>query len=168
MGSRDTDSTTLSLHWHQMEMSDQLHALAALSPDKNRSTHCAGGWVSPRGDIKVLEKRNISCPLPRFECRVFCLLTQTLYRLRYPVLIKYLTKTQDLNSACQEARSVHLGTRFGIEKHLSSQFKLCLCCPHYTVKFGLRARQLRECIKIVCVCDFRHVKEKGYSRPYRL
>jgi hypothetical protein len=44
-----------------MEMSGQFHALAALSPDKNCS-HCLGGWVSPRGVINVLDKRNISCP----------------------------------------------------------------------------------------------------------
>lgn len=55
-------------------------------------------------------------------------------------IIQYLTKTQDLNSAHQEAWSVQLGTRFSIEKHLSSQFKLCLCCPHYSVKSDLRAR----------------------------
>jgi hypothetical protein len=41
-----------------MEMSGQLHASAALPPEK----HCIGGWVGPRAGLDVMGKIKISCP----------------------------------------------------------------------------------------------------------
>jgi hypothetical protein len=46
-----------------MEMSNQLHALAALSLGKNHSTHWTEAWVVPKiPSLDVLNKRKISCP----------------------------------------------------------------------------------------------------------
>jgi len=47
-----------------MEMSDSLHASAALPPVKRDSgTHWIGGWVGPRTDLDgVAKRRGIPCP----------------------------------------------------------------------------------------------------------
>jgi hypothetical protein len=45
-----------------MELSGQLHALAALHPGKEPSgTHCIGGWVGPRASLDAVEK-NLELP----------------------------------------------------------------------------------------------------------
>jgi len=49
-----------------MEVSDQLHAPAALPPGKEPpGTHWIGGWVGPRAVLDAVEKRKI--PSPRRE-----------------------------------------------------------------------------------------------------
>jgi hypothetical protein len=58
-----------------MEVSGQLHSLAALRPGRAPGTHCIGGWVDNRTGLDKVENRRIS-PLPGLELR--------LYRLRYP------------------------------------------------------------------------------------
>jgi hypothetical protein len=43
-----------------MEVRGQLHAHTALPPGKQPpGTHCIGGWVGPRTDLDVMEKRKI-------------------------------------------------------------------------------------------------------------
>jgi hypothetical protein len=45
-----------------MEVSSELHALAALPPGKNHGTHRIGGWIGPRAGLDTLEKRmSYSC-----------------------------------------------------------------------------------------------------------
>jgi hypothetical protein len=48
-----------------MEVSDQLHAPAALPPGKEPGTHWIGGWVGPRAVLNTVVKRKI--PGPRRE-----------------------------------------------------------------------------------------------------
>jgi len=45
-----------------MEMSDQLHAPAALPTEKASSTHWEGGWVDLRQGLNAVAKRKIPCP----------------------------------------------------------------------------------------------------------
>ena len=52
-----------------MEASGQYDAPAALRPGKNPGTRRRGGSVGTRHDLEVLEKRNISDPLPGYEPR---------------------------------------------------------------------------------------------------
>jgi len=42
-----------------MEVSGQLHTLAALLPGKEPHTHCIGGWMYPRAGLVVVSKMNI-------------------------------------------------------------------------------------------------------------
>jgi hypothetical protein len=45
-----------------MEMSGQLHSLAALLPEKEPGTHMLGGWVGPRAGLDVVGKRkSLAC-----------------------------------------------------------------------------------------------------------
>jgi hypothetical protein len=50
-----------------MEVGGQLHALAALPPEKEPlpGTHWIGGWVGPRAVLDAVMKRKI--PSPRME-----------------------------------------------------------------------------------------------------
>lgn len=45
-----------------MEVSGQLHTLAALPPGKDHGTHWIGGPMGPKAGLDVLEKEKISCP----------------------------------------------------------------------------------------------------------
>jgi hypothetical protein len=45
-----------------MEVSGQLHALAALPPGKDPGTHWIGGWVGPRAVLDPVVKRKIPNP----------------------------------------------------------------------------------------------------------
>jgi hypothetical protein len=45
-----------------MEVSSQLHTLAALPVGKNPGTHWVGGWVCPGAGLDILEKSKISFP----------------------------------------------------------------------------------------------------------
>jgi hypothetical protein len=42
-----------------MEVSDQLHAPAALPRERDPGTLCIGGWVGPRAVLDVVVKRKI-------------------------------------------------------------------------------------------------------------
>jgi len=42
-----------------MEMSDQSHAHAVLSPGKNHDTHLVEGWVGPTAGLGVMKERKI-------------------------------------------------------------------------------------------------------------
>jgi hypothetical protein len=42
-----------------LEMCDELHALAALPPEKEPGTHWIGGWVGPRTGLGDVEKRKM-------------------------------------------------------------------------------------------------------------
>jgi len=49
-----------------MEVSDQIHAPAALSPGKGPlRTHWIGGWVGPRAGLDAMVKRKIPSPQHR-------------------------------------------------------------------------------------------------------
>jgi hypothetical protein len=45
-----------------MEMSDQVHAPAALSPRKKPGIRCKESWVGPRACVDILENRITSRP----------------------------------------------------------------------------------------------------------
>jgi len=45
-----------------MEMSIYPHTLVALHLRNNPHTHGIGGWVGPRADLDILEKKNIAYP----------------------------------------------------------------------------------------------------------
>jgi hypothetical protein len=45
-----------------MEVSGQLHAPAALPPEKQPPVPIIRGWVGPRAGLDVTEKIEISCP----------------------------------------------------------------------------------------------------------
>ena len=45
-----------------MEVSGQLHATAASSPEKKTGTHWIGLWMGPRFGLDVLEKRKSLTP----------------------------------------------------------------------------------------------------------
>jgi len=45
-----------------MELTDKLHAPAAILPGKNTGTQSTGDWVVPKAGLNVLEKRKILCP----------------------------------------------------------------------------------------------------------
>jgi hypothetical protein len=45
-----------------MEVSGQLHAPAALPPEKAPGTHWIGGWVGPRAVLEAVVKRKIPSP----------------------------------------------------------------------------------------------------------
>ena len=66
---------------HQMEVSGQHHAPAALLPGKTPGIHWTWGWVYPRVGLYVLNKKQIS-HLPRFELRTFQSIAYPLYGLR--------------------------------------------------------------------------------------
>jgi hypothetical protein len=67
-----------------MEVSDQLHAPAALLRGKNSGIHWIGGWVDPTAGLVVVKLKFLS--LPGLELRPLGRPTrsQSLYRLRYP------------------------------------------------------------------------------------
>lgn len=44
-----------------MEVSGQLHALAALPPGNNPDTHWIGVWVGPKASLDVLQKSLLAC-----------------------------------------------------------------------------------------------------------
>jgi hypothetical protein len=44
-----------------MDMSGQLHTFAALPPGKDSGTHRVGGWIGPRADVDVFERRKYLC-----------------------------------------------------------------------------------------------------------
>jgi hypothetical protein len=41
-----------------MNVNDQHHALAALTPEKNPSTRCKGRLMGPRAGVEILVKKN--------------------------------------------------------------------------------------------------------------
>jgi hypothetical protein len=45
-----------------MELSGQLHAPAALSPEKDPGTHWTGSWVGTKADLDAVDKFVIACP----------------------------------------------------------------------------------------------------------
>jgi hypothetical protein len=48
---------------YNMEKSGHLHVPAALTPGGiTHGTHCTGGWVAPRADLDVTEKRESLAP----------------------------------------------------------------------------------------------------------
>jgi len=54
-----------------MEVNGQNHALAALPPGNNTSTHRIGGCEGPRARLDVLEKKTISfCPYWKLNPRL--------------------------------------------------------------------------------------------------
>jgi len=62
-----------------MEMSDQPHAHAVLSPGKNHDTHRIEGWVGPTDGLSVMKARKISLPCRNSSPSFFMLLAQLLY-----------------------------------------------------------------------------------------
>jgi hypothetical protein len=51
-----------------MQVSGQLHALAALHLEETLGTHWIGGWMDPSVGLDTVAKRKIhSLPLPKFE-----------------------------------------------------------------------------------------------------
>jgi hypothetical protein len=46
-----------------MEVSGQLHAPAALLPQRDHITHWLGGWVDPRASLEVVVAEKKSLPL---------------------------------------------------------------------------------------------------------
>jgi hypothetical protein len=69
--------------WHQMEVSGQCDATAALPPVNNPSTHLIGEWVGPRTVTDILEKSISLLPIgiwiPDRQS-----IAQSPYRLNYP------------------------------------------------------------------------------------
>jgi hypothetical protein len=57
-----------------MEVSGQLHAPAALPPERDPGTHWIGGWVGPRAVLDAVVKKKI--PGPRRESNPTTLLVQ--------------------------------------------------------------------------------------------
>jgi hypothetical protein len=55
--------STFSWPRHYVEVSGQLHAPAALPPEKTPRTHWIGGWMDPRSSLDDLEKRKFLTPL---------------------------------------------------------------------------------------------------------
>jgi hypothetical protein len=45
-----------------MDVNGELYAPDALCPGNNFSSHCTGGWVCPRTDPDVSEKREVFSP----------------------------------------------------------------------------------------------------------
>ena len=66
-----------------MEVSGQLHALAALPLRKYLGTHLLGGWVGPRAAVDVSQKRKQSLSLPGFEIQSVQFVASSLYPLSY-------------------------------------------------------------------------------------
>jgi hypothetical protein len=65
-----------------MEVNGQNHALAALPPGNNTSTHWIGGCESPRARLDVQENKTISfCPYYKFNPGLSSL---SLHQLRSP------------------------------------------------------------------------------------
>jgi hypothetical protein len=52
-----------------MEVSDQLHAPAALLAEKNAGAHGIGDWVDPRNDLRNLYNRKNLLRCQAFETR---------------------------------------------------------------------------------------------------
>jgi hypothetical protein len=77
--------STFSWPRHELEVSGQLHAPAALTPGKSPGTHWIGGWVDHRAGLDNSENRKF-LTLPALELRPLSRPTcsQSLYRLRYP------------------------------------------------------------------------------------
>jgi hypothetical protein len=70
-----------------MELSGQLHALAALPPGKAADTHWLEEWVSLRAGLDAVEKKNL---LPLLGIEPWAS-NPPLYRLSYPDSIKVKT-----------------------------------------------------------------------------
>jgi hypothetical protein len=62
-----------------MEVSGQLHTLAALLPGKEPHTHCIGGWMYPRAVLDAMVKRKI--PSSHQELNPITLLIQPIAQL---------------------------------------------------------------------------------------
>jgi hypothetical protein len=78
--------STFSWPRYWLEVSGQLHAPAALAPEKSPGTHFIGGWVDPRAGLDDMEKwkfftlPGLGTPAsPGRPAR-----SQSLYRLSYP------------------------------------------------------------------------------------
>jgi len=63
-----------------MEVRDQHHSLATVTPGKNHDKHCTGGWLCPRDGLVFLEERN-KC----WSCRDSNTGWSSLYLRRYTV-----------------------------------------------------------------------------------
>jgi hypothetical protein len=66
-----------------MGVGDQLHASAALPPEKNTSANFTGGWVAPMTGLEGVVKTKYLAPTgvrtPNRQVH-----NQSIYRLRYP------------------------------------------------------------------------------------
>jgi hypothetical protein len=103
--------TMFSWPRHYLEVSGQLHALAALSPRKN--THWIWGWVGPRAGMDDMEKWKF---LPPSGSEIRPLgrpsHSQSLYRLSYPgsfisVSYRYAVFTYESTSIFVIKRRTH-------------------------------------------------------------
>jgi hypothetical protein len=76
--------STFSWPRHYLEVSSQVHASAALTPEKGLGTYWIGGWVDPRAGLDDIEDWQFFT-LTRLEHRPLCRpgRSQSLYRLRY-------------------------------------------------------------------------------------